>query len=145
MTVISWLLSLVAATLQASPLNGGEVLSNNVVWADKRASAVFSCENEKVIFRLTWPIRIEKPYLNVGIGSGSGMDAAMGPAEPWTILKDPDRRTAIAPSPASKVVDSIGGDTLLLLSVEHGDDSVTAEFEAHLIKAAFVKAGEHCY
>jgi hypothetical protein len=134
-----------AGTLQTSAtVESLDQLSKNVVLGNERAIVSLSCDRGSVSFRLRWPTRIEAPFLNIGVGNSNGMDAAMGAAEPWKIVDSPDRRTAMAPLPAAKIVASSAGEELLLLNVRGESDSTIAEFDALLMKAALDELVGQC-
>lgn len=146
MTLTTLFLVAAAGTLQASaPARLPDQQTSNVVVNGEPATVSFLCANGKLMFRLHWPVRIMVPFLDVGVGSGSGMDASMGPAEHWRTLDDAERRTVLAPMTAAAILASSADEKLLLLNVQHGSNSTTVELDALKLKVAFKEQAGHCF
>lgn len=136
--------------LAAAPVTDGpparqpELASDNVIADAKRALVSFECNTNAVKFQLRWPLPFEGTSVDVGVGSGGEMDAAMGPSKTWTTLAQADHQVITPPFPGAEIVAAAGDDEYLLFMVKAPGASETAQFETAAIKALFKEAVERC-
>lgn len=126
------------------PVRQLELASKNVIADGKPAIASFACNADAVEFQLRWPVPFDSPSVNVGVGSGGEMDAAMGPSKHWDILAQAEHRVLTPPFPTAEIVTASGDNEYLLLLVEAPGAPGTAEFKASDVKALFDEAVERC-
>lgn len=136
--------------LTATPLANGVTDSRaglesvNEIADGKAAIASFACHARAVRFELQWPAALENAGVDVGVGSGGEMDAAMGPSRHWETLLQQDHQVLTPPFSAADIVAAAGDENYLLLQVEAAGEQGTAQFNASDVRALFDEAVERC-